>query len=60
MTIQMSHNEGQLTQIEKLSYGVGHVLNDFTSSMWFSYLLIFLHRVAKFKTTSAGYMLLIG
>jgi len=50
----------QLTPVKKLSYGVGHVLNDLTASMWFSYLLIYLHRVIGFNNRLAGYMMLIG
>jgi Na+/melibiose symporter-like transporter len=44
----------------KLAYSVGHVLNDLSSSMWFSYLLVFYHRVVNFSNASAGYLLLIG
>jgi Na+/melibiose symporter-like transporter len=44
----------------KLAYSVGHVLNDLTSSMWFSYLLVFYHRVVMFTNAWAGYLLLIG
>jgi len=36
-----------LSMRQKLSYGVGHVLNDLCASMWFSYLLVFLHEVGK-------------
>lgn len=51
---------GELTIARKLSYGVGHVLNDLTASMWFSYLLIYLHRVIGFPNNLSGYMMLIG
>ncbi|CAF1336325.1 unnamed protein product [Rotaria sp. Silwood1] len=44
----------------KFAYSVGHVLNDLTASMWFSYLLVFYHRVVSFTNSSAGYLLLIG
>ncbi|UJR14092.1 hypothetical protein I4U23_001088 [Adineta vaga] len=44
----------------KLAYSVGHVLNDLSASMWFSYLLVFYHRVVNFSNASAGYLLLIG
>jgi Na+/melibiose symporter-like transporter len=44
----------------KLAYSVGHVLNDLCASMWFSYLLVFYHRVVNFSNASAGYLLLIG
>lgn len=46
--------------LTKLSYGVGHVLNDLCASMWFSYLLIFFHKVVVFDNFSAGVFLLVG
>ena len=50
----------QLTLAKKLSFGVGHVLNDLSASMWFSYLLIYLHRIVLFENALAGYMMLLG
>jgi Na+/melibiose symporter-like transporter len=50
----------RLNLMRKLSYGVGHVLNDLCASMWFSYLLIYLHRVLLFNDSLAGYMMLLG
>ncbi|CAM4879980.1 unnamed protein product [Rotaria socialis] len=44
----------------KFAYSVGHVLNDLTASMWFSYLLVYYHRIVNFSNASAGYLLLIG
>ena len=44
----------------KLAYGTGHVLNDMCASMWFTYLLIFLHKVLKFDHVIAGGLLTIG
>lgn len=44
----------------KFAYSVGHVLNDLCASMWFSYLLVFYHRIVNFSNASAGYLLLIG
>ncbi|XP_017765977.1 PREDICTED: major facilitator superfamily domain-containing protein 12-like [Eufriesea mexicana] len=44
----------------KLSYGIGHVLNDICASMWFTYLLVFFHLVLGFNSISAGIILLIG
>ncbi|UJR33078.1 hypothetical protein I4U23_020537 [Adineta vaga] len=49
-----------VTKKSKLAYSVGHVLNDLTASMWFSYLLVFYHRIVNFPNASAGYLLLIG
>ena len=39
------HSARALTNFQRFSYGVGHVLNDLTASMWFSYLLIYLQKV---------------
>jgi Na+/melibiose symporter-like transporter len=50
----------RLSVAQKLSYGVGHVLNDLTASMWFSYLIIYLHRVVIFQNYTSGYMMLLG
>ena len=44
----------------KLAYGTGHVLNDMCASMWFTYLLIFFHKVLKFDHVIAGGLLTIG
>ncbi|XP_071794886.1 major facilitator superfamily domain-containing protein 12-like [Asterias amurensis] len=44
----------------RYAYGVGHVLNDLCASMWFSYLLIFYHKVLLFNNVYAGYLMLIG
>lgn len=45
---------------KRFSYGVGHVLNDLCASMWFSYLLLFYHKVLNFSNSTAGYILLAG
>lgn len=45
---------------QKLGYGVGHVLNDLCASMWFTYLLLFYHKVLYFNNNYAGVVLLIG
>ena len=44
----------------KLGYGLGHVLNDLCSAMWFSYLLLYFHHVLGFPNALAGVVLLIG
>lgn len=45
---------------ERLAYSVGHFYNDLCASMWFSYLLIYLHYILKFQNKLAGYLLLLG
>ncbi|KAF7237130.1 Major facilitator superfamily domain-containing protein 12 [Varanus komodoensis] len=44
----------------RLSYSVGHFLNDLCASMWFTYLLVYFHSVLGFSTTHAGALLLAG
>ena len=41
----------------RLTYGVGHVLNDICASMWFTYLLVFFHLVLKFDSALSGVIL---
>ncbi|XP_040911552.1 major facilitator superfamily domain-containing protein 12-like [Toxotes jaculatrix] len=56
----MSDTERSLPALRKLSYAVGHFLNDLCASMWFTYLLVFYHSVLGFLNTNAGVLLLIG
>ncbi|XP_013787197.1 major facilitator superfamily domain-containing protein 12-like, partial [Limulus polyphemus] len=44
----------------RLAYSVGHVLNDLCASMWFTYMLVYLHYVLEFDNNFAGVLLLIG
>jgi hypothetical protein len=37
----------QLTWLQILGYGTGHVFNDICASMWFTYLLLFFQEVEK-------------
>ena len=39
---------------------LGHILNDMCASMWFSYLLLFFHKVLQFDNALSGVILLIG
>ena len=50
----------QLSSFSRLSYGVGHVLNDLCASMWYSNLLIYFQNIIKFSSVQAGVLLLIG
>ncbi|GLH01280.1 Uncharacterized protein GBIM_07456 [Gryllus bimaculatus] len=44
----------------RLSYGIGHVLNDVCASMWFTYLLVYFHFVLQFDSILSGIVLLVG
>ncbi|XP_050296366.1 major facilitator superfamily domain-containing protein 12-like [Anthonomus grandis grandis] len=43
-----------------VAYGLGHILNDVCSAMWFSYLLVFFQLVLGYSTTDAAALLLVG
>jgi Na+/melibiose symporter-like transporter len=51
---------GKLSICQKLCYGVGHFLNDLCASMWFTYLLIYFHKVIDFSNSMAGTLMLVG
>ncbi|KAI3386459.1 hypothetical protein SNEBB_006530 [Seison nebaliae] len=44
----------------KYAYGVGHVANDLCAAMWFSYLVIYIHRVVQFSNKLSGNLMLLG
>lgn len=56
----MSDTGGSLPITKRVSYAVGHFLNDLCASMWFTYLLVFYHSVLGFQNTYAGVLLLVG
>ncbi|XP_047445714.1 major facilitator superfamily domain-containing protein 12-like [Mugil cephalus] len=56
----MSDTERSLPVLRRLSYAVGHFLNDLCASMWFTYLLVFYHSVLGFENANAGLLLLVG
>lgn len=49
-----------LTWRRRLSYGVGHILNDLCANIWFTYLLVYMHKVVKLSPVTAGSLLLVG
>eukprot|EP00095_Tigriopus_kingsejongensis_P012345 snap_masked-scaffold198_size266703-processed-gene-0.15 protein:Tk12345 transcript:snap_masked-scaffold198_size266703-processed-gene-0.15-mRNA-1 annotation:"mfs-type transporter c19orf28" len=53
-------NVHRLRRSQKLGYALGHVLNDLCSSMWFTYLLLYFHKVINFNNFYAGIVLFTG
>ena len=45
---------------QRVAFIFGHVLNDLVGNTWFSYLIIFLTRIAGLPSAYAGYVLLIS
>lgn len=56
-TRRMSDVQRSLPVFRRLSYAVGHFLNDLCASMWFTYLLVFYHSVLGLRNTYAGVFL---
>ena len=44
----------------KLGFALGHVMNDMCASMWFTYLLLYFHKVIEFNNIYSGVLLFIG
>ena len=55
-----SYSNVQVPLLKRIGYGLGHVLNDMCAAMWFTYLLIFFHKVIGFDDVYAGALLAIG
>lgn len=49
-----------LSRPQKIFYGVGHIFNDLCGNCWFSYVLIYMTKVAGLSESNAGLVLLIG
>lgn len=49
-----------LTTLQQLGYCVGHVMNDMCACVWFTYLIVFLTRVAGLTSSNAGYVFMAG
>ncbi|KAJ9595269.1 hypothetical protein L9F63_027346, partial [Diploptera punctata] len=55
-----SRHDHKLPLQLKAAYGLGHVFNDISAAMWFSYTLLFLQTVIGMEPALSGAMLLIG
>lgn len=45
---------------QKICYGVGHILNDLAANAWFSYLIIYLTKVARLSNSHTGLVVMLG
>jgi Na+/melibiose symporter-like transporter len=60
MGTNSTKGKDEVSQSLKLGYGTGHMLNDLCASMWFTYLLIYFHRVLGFSNSYAGIVMVVG
>ncbi|XP_016920293.2 major facilitator superfamily domain-containing protein 12-like [Apis cerana] len=52
--------ERKISTSTKIAYALGHIFNDLTAAMWFSYTLIYFQRVVLLEPIVAGALLLLG
>lgn len=45
---------------QKFCYGAGHILNDLVANAWFSYLIIYLTKVARLSNSHTGLVAMLG
>lgn len=56
---QPAHRQFIVTR-QKVAYGLGHVFNDITATIWFSYTMVFMQNVIGMPSTTAGFLLFFG
>lgn len=49
-----------LSNLQKISFGLGHVINDILGVLWFSYALIFFQIVAGIQPTISALLMFLG
>ena len=55
-----ARNGDSLSVSQKFCYGVGHILNDLAANAWFSYLIIYLIKVARLSNSQTGLVAMLG
>lgn len=55
-----ARTDPDLSLLQRVAYGFGHVYNDLCAAMWFSYTLFYLQIVIRMTATSAGLLVMIG
>lgn len=56
----MSQFKSSLNFFEKVGYGLGHVYNDLSAGVWFSYTLLFMQGALKMSSPIAGTLVMVG
>lgn len=49
-----------LNQVQRLSFNLGHVINDITGVLWFSYALLFFQFIVHLSSTTSAALLFLG
>ncbi|KAJ7354725.1 Major facilitator super domain-containing protein 12 [Desmophyllum pertusum] len=52
--------ENRLAASQKVCYGVGHIMNDLAANAWYSYLIIYLTKVARLSNSHTGLVVMLG
>lgn len=54
------HRPHKLKTRYKFAYGIGHLQNDLTAALWFSFLLTYFVEVIGLSTAESGVLMLLG
>lgn len=57
---ERAQRQNDISKWQILAYSIGHFYNDLCSSMWFTYLMIYLEKVVNLNSSLAGLLMLIG
>ncbi|XP_025206506.1 major facilitator superfamily domain-containing protein 12-like [Melanaphis sacchari] len=56
----LHHRQLPVDISRRVAYGFGHVFNDITAAIWFSYTMVFMQNVVGVPATTAGFLLFFG
>lgn len=56
----MTEHTSTLNLLQRIGYGFGHVYNDMCAAVWFSYVLLYLHKVRLLPSIEAGSLVMLG
>lgn len=59
-TVDDHQLRGFIASRQIVAYGLGHVFNDITAAIWFSYTMVFMQNVVGMPPTTAGFLLFFG
>jgi Na+/melibiose symporter-like transporter len=53
-------SKSTLGVIDKIGFSFGHILNDLTAGLWFSYTLLYLKSIVELPHFWAGFLMMLG
>lgn len=57
---ELDNGKSTLSVLEKIGFSFGHILNDLTAGVWFSYTLLYLKSIVELPDYWAGVLIMLG